>query len=197
MSFTPIAASRTRLPAAAGRRSCPRGSLEAGEEAPEPLRSEDYPEGFPWLQDENLRRVQQDNNLFKNVVRFLQRVAKAGGCISLETPTSSYFWETKWAKWLYQETDCQPVKVNIITLGARQVRTGHGPPMYRNSSASPSPPPRTRRRYTFAPRPGGNESRTSPPSKPRTRGHCAKRQPRLCGTWQPAWGSQSPTKAKT
>ena len=79
---------------------------------PQPLRSDLQPEGLDGLNDRDKERVSLANILFAFSCRVFLLAASLGVMVTMENPSNSYFWLTKWVKDLQQqivtfETDFQ------------------------------------------------------------------------------------------
>ena len=69
-----------------------------GAKEPQPLRSEKWPHGIPGLKGSNLRRVTTANDIYRNVALLCKCGIQAGAFVSIENPSRSYLWLTKWMK---------------------------------------------------------------------------------------------------
>jgi len=67
-----------------------RGALD-----PKPLRSEEYPDGLPDLEGDDLNRVLAANKLYKFTANAFAWLAKKGVACTIENPTNSLMWDTK------------------------------------------------------------------------------------------------------
>ena len=68
-------------------------SLEkAGVKVPEPLRSEDFPMGFPWLKGLDAIRVDAANKVYSNTCKLVRRAHAWNICCTIENPENSLFW---------------------------------------------------------------------------------------------------------
>ena len=72
--------------------------IPAGPFAPRPLRSSDFPEGFETLSGIDALRVEAANALYSRACEIFRRGSELGKILTLENPSNSYFWITKW--WL-------------------------------------------------------------------------------------------------
>ena len=63
---------------------------------PKPVRSDDHPHGLPGLSDKDMTRVVLANNLFAYSCSLFQQVASRGVLVTMENPSSSYFWLADW-----------------------------------------------------------------------------------------------------
>lgn len=81
-------------------RSIPMGEKPAGRKfvAPVPLRSAEFPDGFPWLEGADLLRVKQANQLYEATAAAVMIADSLGIAWSIENPRSSWFWSTSWIK---------------------------------------------------------------------------------------------------
>lgn len=77
--------------------------LKMGLKEPQPLRSAHFPHGLPGLRGTDLRRVQAANSIYKNIAKILDAALQLGACISIENPTRSYMWATKWVAALIEK----------------------------------------------------------------------------------------------
>ena len=66
----------------------------AGMATPIPLRSEQYPNGFPWLQSMDKKRCDLANLLYKLTASSIRIAQELGISWSVENPRSSWFWKT-------------------------------------------------------------------------------------------------------
>lgn len=65
---------------------------------PKPLRPAEFPEGLPELQGTDKTRVEMSNELYKFVARAIVKLEDMGISFSVENPTNSLMWSTKWFK---------------------------------------------------------------------------------------------------
>lgn len=87
---------------------------------PKPLRSLLFPHGLPTLQGVDLRRVTTANAIYKNLA-FLCEVAILSGCfISIENPSKSYMWQTKWMQRLIKRFNLVEVKFQQCMWGGKR-----------------------------------------------------------------------------
>ncbi len=63
---------------------------------PQPLRTEDEPEGISSLQGDNLERVRAANAIYSGLSTFLQKCTQLGIPWSVENPARSLLWVTPW-----------------------------------------------------------------------------------------------------
>lgn len=82
-----------------------------GAKEPQPLRSEKWPHGIPGLKGSNLRRVTTANDIYRNVAFLCKCGIQAGAFVSIENPSRSYLWLTKWMKDLIEECGLPAVHV--------------------------------------------------------------------------------------
>ena len=62
--------------------------------SPPPLRSERWPDGFPWLRGLNRDRVKSANVLYDLTGQIVRHCIDIGVIVSVENPARSHFWET-------------------------------------------------------------------------------------------------------
>ena len=74
-----------------------------GVKEPKPLRSELHPLGVPGLSGSDLRRVTTANSIYRNVARVCRQAMLVGAYVSIENPSRSYLWMTKWMQDLIKE----------------------------------------------------------------------------------------------
>ena len=70
----------------------PKGNIISG---PVPLRSPDFPEGFPNLTNTNLKRVLAVNKLYDFLSKVMEKANQRNLIVVIENPRSSLFWLTK------------------------------------------------------------------------------------------------------
>ena len=63
---------------------------------PKPLRSNEFPEGLPSLNEQDSKRVFLANQLFEYACKLFADAAALGIVVTMENPRSSYFWLTCW-----------------------------------------------------------------------------------------------------
>ena len=63
---------------------------------PKPLRSQAYPEGVPDLNAKDAARVDSANILYKFVAEAIPKLDERGIAWSVENPTNSWMWQTRW-----------------------------------------------------------------------------------------------------
>ena len=63
---------------------------------PQPLRSNEFPEGLPSLSDADAERVRLANLLFEYACKLFSTATALGIIVTMENPRSSYFWLTCW-----------------------------------------------------------------------------------------------------
>ena len=78
--------------------------VPAGPWAPKPLRSNEAPEGFSTLTGVDKQRVEAANLLYDRACFLFHLAWRSGILVTLENPSSSYFWITKW--WLKTQALC-------------------------------------------------------------------------------------------
>ncbi len=84
---------------------------------PQPLRSCDWPEGLPNLNDLDSRRVDIANSLFEFSCDLFKSAARRGLLVSMENPKNSYFWITKWVISLMCEVSLFGTDFQVCMLG--------------------------------------------------------------------------------
>lgn len=63
---------------------------------PQPLRSDDYPEGLPMLGEKEQRRVDSANASYKATADLLLLLVGWGVSVFIENLANSLFWKTSW-----------------------------------------------------------------------------------------------------
>ena len=63
---------------------------------PQPLRSDDFPDGLPGLSDKDQQRVDSANASYKAMAKLLQLLIGWNVSVSIENPANSLFWKTSW-----------------------------------------------------------------------------------------------------
>ena len=63
---------------------------------PQPLRSDDFPDGLPGLSDKDQQRVDSANASYKAMAELLQLLIGWNVSVSIENPANSLFWKTSW-----------------------------------------------------------------------------------------------------
>lgn len=79
-----------------------------GTPTPKPLRSEKHPHGLPNVEHADLLRVQTANAVYKNICAIIDKVA-CQASITIENPTRSFMWMTRWLKRLIKKHNLFPV----------------------------------------------------------------------------------------
>ena len=74
-----------------------------GAPEPVPLRSTRFPDGLPNLPRGQQRRVDTANRVYRNVARILRWAINKGCIVSIENPTRSHIWSTKYIKALIED----------------------------------------------------------------------------------------------
>ena len=69
---------------------------------PQPLRSDDFPDGLPGLSDKDQQRVDSANASYKAMAKLLQLLIGWNVSVSIENPANSLFWKTSWIEKLLQ-----------------------------------------------------------------------------------------------
>ena len=67
---------------------------------PKPLRSDEYPDGLPSLVGQDLERVNAANELYRFTAVLCADLSERGIAWTVENPTNSRMWDTKWFRWL-------------------------------------------------------------------------------------------------
>ena len=87
---------------------------------PKPLRTNNFPEGKPDLECNNLIKVQQANAIYEHTAAFLARCHGAGVKFSIENPTNSIMWLTKWMQPLLAMDKVSGVKFQQCRWGGKR-----------------------------------------------------------------------------
>ena len=66
--------------------------MEQGAPDPQPLRSEQYPWGLPWLRGLDLARVRSANRIYSLAIATIGYCIREGILWSCENPENSYMW---------------------------------------------------------------------------------------------------------
>ncbi len=86
--------------------------------SPPPLRSERWPDGFPWLRGLNRDRVKSANMLYDLTGQIVRHCIDIGVLVSVENPARSHFWATshfsKHVKHL--ENKCSELSSTIVCM---------------------------------------------------------------------------------
>ena len=69
---------------------------------PQPLRSDDYPDGLPNLSEKEQARVDSTNASYKATAELLSLLLGWNISVSIENPANSLFWKTSWIQKLLQ-----------------------------------------------------------------------------------------------
>ena len=69
---------------------------------PQPLRSDDYPDGLPNLSEKEQARVDSANASYKATAELLSLLLGWNISVSIENPANSLFWKTSWIQKLLQ-----------------------------------------------------------------------------------------------
>eukprot|EP00435_Cladocopium_sp_Y103_P012524 s4507_g3.t1 len=98
--------------------------IEGEANAPKPLRSPEFPEGLPNLEPRDQERVDLANKVYSACARLIITCIVLSIRWTLEQPSRSLFWLTKYWRWVLDH--CQPLFVsfhNCMFGGARPKRT--------------------------------------------------------------------------
>ena len=82
---------------------------------PQPLRSEDWPEGLPNLHPKDYERVDLANRLFSAACSIFKLACSKGVLVTMEN--HSYFWWTKWVKQLLGEVSTFTADFQVCMMG--------------------------------------------------------------------------------
>ena len=80
-------------------------AIRRGVKTPQPLRSAEFPNGFPWLSGTDKSRVEQANVLYEVTASCIILAESLGIAWSVENPRSSWFWETTFMRDLVNHLD--------------------------------------------------------------------------------------------
>ena len=75
---------------------------------PQPLRSDDHPDGLPNLSDAERNRLDSANRSYEATASLLLRLIGWGVSVSIENPLNSLFWKTSWIENLLQQVPKRP-----------------------------------------------------------------------------------------
>ena len=89
---------------------------------PPPLRSEEFPEGFPDLEGLNLAIATLGNFFAERTVEAAEAVVRAGGDFSIENPRWSLLWCTIWIRRLMREARTFQVVFDQCAFGAASMK---------------------------------------------------------------------------
>ena len=89
---------------------------------PPPLRSEEFPEGFPDLDGLNLAIAMLGNFFAERTVEAAEAVVRAGGDFSIENPRWSLLWCTIWIRRLMREARTFQVDFDQCAFGAASMK---------------------------------------------------------------------------
>ena len=89
---------------------------------PPPLRSEEFPEGFPDLDGLNLAITMLGNFFAERTVEAAEAVVRAGGDFSIENPRWSLLWCTIWIRRLMREARTFQVDFDQCAFGAASMK---------------------------------------------------------------------------
>ena len=79
--------------------------IAQGAPNPQPLRSDEYPEGLPQLQGISLHRVTQANVIYFFVFQLFELCLKHNVLVAVENPTNSYMWQI-WYWFQLLQSEC-------------------------------------------------------------------------------------------
>ena len=92
--------------------------------APQPLRSDDHPDGLANLSLEDKERVQAANRLYAFVALAVERLDRLGTHWTIENPSNSLFWATSWMVALKARVPSQQILFqHCMHGGTRDKRT--------------------------------------------------------------------------
>lgn len=94
--------------------------IAAGVHEPKPLRSEEFPRGLPGLTGVDAERVLQANLVYERMAQFLLAYHEAGVYWSVENPSRSYLWLTRWFRRLLRQKGAFEVKFHQCMHGGRR-----------------------------------------------------------------------------
>ena len=92
----------------------------AGVTEPRPLRDGRLPEGFPHLTGTNRKRVDTANAIYKHICTIARVAHEANVLISIENPTRSWMWATKWFVALIRDLQLHEVRFQQCMHGGRR-----------------------------------------------------------------------------
>ena len=69
---------------------------------PQPLRSDDHPDGLPALSEKGKARVESANASYKATADLLSMLIQWKVSVSIENPSKSLFWKTSWIQKLLE-----------------------------------------------------------------------------------------------
>ena len=90
-----------------------------GVKEPKPLRSSQHPEGLPTLSGTNLKRVQTANSIYKHVALICEAAVQHDVLVSIENPTRSWMWQTRWFRQLFARYPFVEVKFQACMHGGK------------------------------------------------------------------------------
>lgn len=85
-----------------------------------PLRNAKYPHGFPQLRGIDLLRVTIVNSIYRNVAKLCRLALENGAFISVENPSESWMWSTRWFQSLCSDFQLQAVKFQHCAHGGQR-----------------------------------------------------------------------------
>ena len=91
-----------------------------GIKEPQPLRSLDFPEGLPNLSGSDRIRVDKANDIYKRVAQLLELAIRMNVIASVENPTRSYLWSTKFFKELIKSGMLREVTFQQCMWGSKR-----------------------------------------------------------------------------
>ncbi len=101
-------------------RKIPRRLRRRGAPEPVPLRSTRFPDGLPNLPRGQQRRVDTANRVYRNVARILRWAINKGCIVSIENPTRSHIWSTKYIKALIEDCGLIPITFQQCMWGGQR-----------------------------------------------------------------------------
>ena len=93
---------------------------KSGAPSPQPLRSARHPEGFPWLKGKEAEKVRAANMIYMHAADFLLGCHSRGVGFSVENPTRSFMWKTRWFQKLLQVEGIFEVHFQACMHGGRR-----------------------------------------------------------------------------
>ena len=91
---------------------------------PQPLRTDEFPDGLPGLSENDQARVQAANRLYAFVAEVVRHLAKIGVHWTIENPANSLFWKTSWLSHLERNVPMKAIVFqHCMHGGTRDKRT--------------------------------------------------------------------------
>ena len=94
--------------------------IRRGVKEPKPLRSGVHPHGLPGLAGVDLKRVTTANAIYKNIAALCELAMKSGAYVSIENPSRSYMWMTRWMAKLISDFNLVEVKFQQCMWSGRR-----------------------------------------------------------------------------